>query len=342
MSVRAVKATAVVLATVGLFLLWRAAIRLPVPRLQIGQVNATANFAYARVEGWVTRGPDFYADSGYLSFTVADETGEIRVSSYRNETDKLRAQGLVPMLGDRVSVAGTLRVRESGPALTINAPQQVEILHPEPVEREIGAITPADYLLRVRVRGQVWEVRRPRQGLALVTLRDPSGAIDLVVDQSLEPLMGRFPPLEPDRSVEVVGAVDLYRDKPQLLPASPGDIALLPEPLPIALRTGIGDLTMSDVGHLVEVEGLVSEVDSSSTWTKLTLDDGTGKVTAFLWQDLAPDQALTVGTRVRVVGEVALYRGELEVVPQRATDLTVMTTNGKSAADATPKGGTGQ
>ncbi|HEC36478.1 MAG TPA: hypothetical protein ENI39_08095, partial [Anaerolineae bacterium] len=152
-SIRAVKAAAVVLATVGLAVLWLAATRSPVPRIQIGQASATTNMAYVQVQGWVVRGPDYYSDSGYLSFTVADDTGEIRVSAYRKEVSRLRAQGRIPALGDLVSVAGTLRVHEDGVALTVNVPEHVEVLRPEPVERELGSITADDRLLRVRVRG---------------------------------------------------------------------------------------------------------------------------------------------------------------------------------------------
>jgi DNA/RNA endonuclease YhcR with UshA esterase domain len=326
--VRVVKVAAVGLATVGLFLLWQAATRSAVPRVQIGRAGATMNFAYARVEGWVVRGPDFYADSGYLAFTVADDSGEIRVSAYRGETDAMLARGQVPALGDRVSVAGTLRVREGGVALTINVPDHVEVLRPEAVGREIGSITPSDHLLRVRVQGQVWEVRQPYEGLTLVTLRDPTGAIDVVVDRSLEALTGAFLPPEPGQSLEVVGAVDLYRDTPQIVPTSARDVFLLPELVPVASRSSIGDLGAGDVSRFVAVQGTVTELASSSTWVKFTLDDGTGEVAVFLWQDVAQalpnPEALVVGARLQVVGEVSLYRGELEVVPERAQDLMVM------------------
>jgi len=129
--VRTVKAAAVVLSTVGLVMLWLAATRAPIPLTPIGQVGATMNMAYARVEGQVVRGPTYYADSGYLAFTLADSTGEMRVSAYRNETEALRAQGRVPALGDWVSVAGTLQIRQENPSLTINVPEHMDRLHPE-------------------------------------------------------------------------------------------------------------------------------------------------------------------------------------------------------------------
>ena len=327
-SVRAVKRVAVGLATGGLFLLWWAATRAPLPRVQIGQAGTTMNLAYAQVEGWVVRGPEIYPGSGYLAFTVADETGEVRVAAYRQEAHALQVQGRVPALGDRVSVAGTLRVREEGVALTINVPEHVEVLRPEAVERQIGAITPADRLLRVRVRGQVWALRQPYPGLTLVTLRDPSGAVDVVVDRNLEALTGALLPLQVGQSLEVVGAVDLYRDTPQIVPASVRDVVPLSATVPVALPVSIAALNADHVGRLVAVEGVVTALDSFAAGDKLVLDDGSGEGTVFLWQDLAralPDRrALTVGAQARVVGQVALYRGELEVVPERALDVVVL------------------
>ena len=327
-SIRAVKVAAAVLATVGLVVLWLAAIRAPVPRIQVGQAGATVNMAYARIEGWVVRGPSYYGDSGYLSFVVADETGEIRVSAYRKEADRLRVQGRVPALGDRVSMAGTLRVREEGVTLTINVPEHVEVLRPEAAERRIGSITPADRLLRVRVRGQVWAVRQPYEGLTLITLRDPSGVIDVAVSRELEALTGALIPPEPGWSVEVVGTVDLYRDTVQIVPVSVMDIVPLAEEVEVARAVSIGGLRTGDAGRLVAVEGVVTGVTPFSAGMKFTLDDGTGEVTVLLWEDLAQaleERAmLVVGAEVRVVGEVAVYRGELEVVPERVMDVEVM------------------
>ncbi|OQY21176.1 MAG: hypothetical protein B6I34_07690, partial [Anaerolineaceae bacterium 4572_32.1] len=46
-----------------------------------------------------------------------------------------------------------------------------------------------------------------------------------------------------------------------------------------------------------------------------------------MWQDvyddLAAGQTLQAGTKVSVVGELSEYRGELEIIPRRAADVTV-------------------
>jgi DNA/RNA endonuclease YhcR with UshA esterase domain len=319
-------------------ILWLAATRSEVPRISIAQAGATTNMAYVRVEGWVVRAPTYYPDSGYLAFTLADESGQITVSAYRRETDALRAAGRVPALGDQVSVAGTLRVREDRVGLTINVPQHVEILRPEAVDREIGTINPGDELARVRVRGQVWAVDSPYDDLTLVTLRDTSGEIEVAIDHGLEPLTGAFLPLSQEDSVEVVATVALYRETPQLVPVSPQDIVLLPERVSIAEEVGIGQLRERDVGRWVVLTGVIRRALPLGGGAKFTLADDSGEIAVVIWQDiyqaLAQSTELIPGAQIRIAGEVSLYEGHLEVIPQRAVDVTLLAPAGQDAPAA--------
>jgi DNA/RNA endonuclease YhcR with UshA esterase domain len=326
--VRLVKGAAIALATIGLIVLWFAATRAPIPSVEIGRAGATTNMAYVQVDGYVVRSPTYYEDSGYLSFVVADETGEVRVSAYRQEAEALRSAGRVPALGDHVTVAGTLRIREEDVAMTLNVPDHLEIVRPEATDREIGTLSAQDELARVRVRGQVWAVEQPYEGLTLVTLRDTSGAIDVAVDQNLELLTGALLPLEPGQSVETLAAVSLYRDTPQLVPASVADLVLLAEEVPVAHESAIGALRIADADRMMTVEGTVVEVDPFSAGVKATLEDDSGQIVMLLWQDLYDSlpypQALAPGSRVRVTGAISVYRNELEVIPERTIDVVVL------------------
>ena len=337
--IRTAKAAAILLAALGLAALWFVAVRSPIPTVQAGQVGATMNFAYVRIEGQVVRGPFYYPDSGYLSFTLADDTGEVRVAAYRTTAEALRAEGRVPAFGDHVSVAGTLRVQGESTSLTINVPEHVETFRPEAEPRALGSLTPDDYLRRVRVRGQVWSVRQPSAGLTLITLRDTSGAAEIAVPRSLELLTGELLPLEPGQSVEVVGTVDLYRDTPQIVPASVMDVVLLPEEVPVAEPVQVGMLTDADVGRMVEISGTVTWAGPFSAGFKFGLDDGSGEVTVLLWQDtyegLSDPAALAAGAQVRVTGEVSIYRGKIEVVPSRAMDVEVLTPGSGGTTEST-------
>jgi hypothetical protein len=193
-SLRIVKSTAILLATVGLAILWFAATRAEVPLVQIGQAGATMNMAYVRLQGHCTRAPSYDAKNETLSFWIEDDTGEMRVSAYRAETRQIIEGNRVPAPGDLVEVAGTLRVREDFPSLTVDVPEQLQITRAEPVDRAIGTIGPEDEYLRVRVRGQVHSVQEPYEGLTLITVRDGSGSIPVAVSADLVALNDGPPP----------------------------------------------------------------------------------------------------------------------------------------------------
>ncbi|MEE8389301.1 MAG: OB-fold nucleic acid binding domain-containing protein [Anaerolineae bacterium] len=327
-SIRVVKIIAVLLATVGLAVLWFAATRAKVPSIQIGQVGATMNLAYVRLEGHCTRAPSYDPESETLSFWIEDDTGEIRISAYRAETRHIIEEGRVPALGDLVEVAGTLRIREDFLSLTINVPAQLNITRAEPVDRQIGTIVPEDQYLRVRVRGQVREVYEPYDGLTLIAVRDETGSILIAVGEDLIALSGFFPTLSTGQPVEVVATVSLYGDTPQLVPASVADIVSLSQPVSIAIEKQIGELTTAEVGQLAIARGAVTRIDSFFSGVKFTLDDGSGALVVLLWQSVyetLPDPAaLDVGAEVQVQGEISQYRGELELIPELAEDVQVL------------------
>jgi DNA/RNA endonuclease YhcR with UshA esterase domain len=331
-TLRTVKIVATLLASVGLAVLWFVATRAEVPLVRVAQIGATMNMASVRVAGTCTRAPTYDPQGGYLSFWIDDGTGEVRVSAYRAETERIVAEGRVPAPGDAVEVAGTLRVREDLPALTINLPGQLRVTRAEPVDRQAGEIALADQHRRVRVRGQVREVREPYQGLTLITIRDASGAIPIAVSDDLVALSGISPTLSSiisvGQPVEVVAAVSLYKDTAQLVPATIEDVVPLDRAVPVAAERRIGELGSGDAGTWAMVRGNVTRYDPFSAGVKVTVDDGSGEVVLLLWQsvdDALPDRAaLDVGAQVQAQGELSLYRGTLELIPELAADVQVV------------------
>ncbi len=342
-SIRVVKITAIVLATVGLAALWFAATHTEIPLVQIGQAGATMNMAYVRIKGRCTRTPSYDPEGEYLSFSIEDETGEIRISAYRAETQQIIKENRAPALGDWVEVAGTLRVREDFLSLTVNVPEQLNVTRAEPVERAIGSITPTDLYLRVRVRGEVESSYEPYDGLTLITVRDESGTIPVAVSEDMVALSGSPLPLLPKgQPVEVVAAVSFYGNTPQLVPASIANIAPLDQPVLVAAEKQIGKLGGEDVGRLVAVRGAVTQIEPFSAGVKFTLDDSTGDIIVLLWQDiydeLDADARPEVGAEMQVEGEVAEYQGQLEVIPDLPANVWVIAPPAEAAPPTeTPK-----
>jgi DNA/RNA endonuclease YhcR with UshA esterase domain len=86
----------------------------------------------------------------------------------------------------------------------------------------------------------------------------------------------------------------------------------------------IGEITGSFVGKEVNVTGTVSDVyKHSNGHLFFTLDDGSGSVKIVLWENIVSEierrgwdiSRIDDGIVVNVVGEVQMYKGELEVIP---------------------------
>jgi len=315
------------LAGVGLLALWLAAVHAAPPVIKVGQIGATMNLAYVQLQGRCVRSPSYDAARESLSFWLEDGTGELRVSAYRAEVRQMVTESRVPALGDWVEVAGTLRVQEDFTALTINAPEQLRLTRPVPVERTIGSIGPEDQFLRVRVRGQIRRVHEPYPGLTLITVRDESGAIPVAVSSDLVALSSPLPALEIGQSVLVTATVSLYRETPQLVPASTTEIVPLDRPIPVAVDRPTGRLGAADIGRMVTMQGRITGVSAFSAGVKVSLDDGSGPATVLLWQSLHDALPMTVqpGAEIRVQGEVSSYYGRFEVIPELPEDVLVLT-----------------
>ncbi|MFZ5917012.1 MAG: OB-fold nucleic acid binding domain-containing protein [Chloroflexota bacterium] len=325
LALRAIQIVAVTVTVAGLLLLWLLARHTQPPTIPIGQVGATMNLAYVRLQGQVTRGPSFDPETRSLGFWLADESGEIYVAAYRQQVDELLTSGQVPALGDGVSVAGTLRLRQDFVSLTINAADQLHVTSPSPIDRTVAEIDPYSALERVRLRGQVRQVREPYQGLTLIGLRDASGAIEIAVPQETLLLSGDLPPLSPGQAVAVEGAVTFYQETAQLTLTDAADLTPLPETADVAPVRSISALGPEDAGGWIGLEGFILDVAPFSAGVKLTLDDGSGEITVLLWQDLYDSLVATTpletGAAVRVCGELAEYRGELELIPELPVDV---------------------
>jgi hypothetical protein len=123
------------------------------PTVEIGSLAGTMNWAYVRVERLVIRQPSYDPEAQTLTFWVWDGTGELMVSAYRSETEALMAAGLVPFMGDNVTVEGTLRIKEDFEYLILNVPEHTVIQPGEPVVMPIAEVGGTPPYQTVLVKG---------------------------------------------------------------------------------------------------------------------------------------------------------------------------------------------
>jgi DNA/RNA endonuclease YhcR with UshA esterase domain len=261
---------------------------------------------------------------------------------------------LVPVVGDRVALEGTLRVRDEFPYLLLNDPQGIQVRPSPPLAVSVAGAAAQPLYQKVAVRGVVRDVRVPYDGLRILTVRDATGEIPVALYADAMSLYGvgpepagsretgQVPDPEVGQSVQVVAGVDRYKGEPQLSVGRLDDLVVLDEALPLALLKHIGELSGHDVGSLVAIEGVIADATAFSAGKKCTIDDGTGTAVLLLWRDLEEDladrQELMPGARVRVQGEVAEYRGGLEVVPQLPADVVLLAAADQNAGGPLPEG----
>ncbi len=316
-----------ILAVVGVSVLIWAAGGTATPLAKIGDIGATMNYAYVRLNGTVTRGPLYDPDAQSMRFYVADDTGEIQASAFRDVTQALVAAQKIPAVGDKVTMEGTLRVRDDFASFNLAAADKLQIAPPAAAAIKIADIGYDDEYQYVIVRGDVREARQPFQGLTLITLGDASGEVDVALSGDTEKLYGALPSFQVGDSVQVQGVVTYFRDTPQIVLRHPRDFQKLDADNTAATTIRIGEIDAARVNQRVRIQGAVTRVTKFSQGARVTVADASGALTLVLWQDLLDQipnaSELQNGAQLEALGKVAQYRGELELVPQRASDVKI-------------------
>ncbi len=319
---------AIVVAVAGVALLLFFATRLPVPAVKVSDITSTSNYAYVQINGVVSRGSNYNPDAQSITFWVRDDSGEIMVSAFRDQTQGLIQADRVPAPGDTIALQGTLRVRDDTPSLTIDSADSIKLTRAtaQAADHPIGSITPADDLHGVIVNGLIRQIKEPYPGLKLITLRDATGAIDLALPTEFEAVFGATPPITIGQSVKVIGTVTKFEDTPQITVRRGADITPLQEGVALAQFVPLHSITEADTGKWLRTQGEIAMVSPGEKNTKLTLTDQDQRLIVLIWPDVwaaLPQADLQPGAQLNVQGEVSVFRGDLEIVPELMSDLEV-------------------
>ncbi|MCL5275805.1 MAG: hypothetical protein M1434_13845 [Chloroflexi bacterium] len=312
-----------VLAIAGVIALVLASRAIARPLTAISAISPAMNFAYVRVAGAVIDYPSLSLADGYMSFEVQDASGLIRVTAYRAVLDKLVAIGRIPMPGSRVTVEGTLRVREDEPSLTLNAAEALA-LDAAPVQvialSALGAMRPGD---RAATIAQVRRVRDAGSGLRIISLRAGSAEADLLIPLNLRNIFGESPAVSVGDWISVTGAVAEYRGKRELLANSAQEIVAAP-PMEYDLRP-LAAINKNMTGQWVAVRGIVNKLRPMKTGILLDLKDNAGgAITVAMfdaWFNVPFSRTLRVGDGIVAQGTLVDYYGQLELQPEQSVDL---------------------
>jgi len=205
-------------------------------------------------------------------------------------------------------------------------PQETPTATVEPIP--ISAITAEHIGESVTVEGTVVGTASFSGGFKF-TLEDSTGHIVLLTWHNVYADCWDAPEINLGATVRATGEVDQFDGELQIQPDFGGDVKVVAGASAQAAPREIGSLSGADEGQRVMIEGEIIRLEGLNSAVKVFVSDDTGETLVFIWHTvldhIADNTKLgTPGSRVRVVGTVELYRGNLEIVPTLPNDVVVL------------------
>lgn len=348
MSLVAVRWAAVLLATLGLFLLYLMAKHREVPVVMIGNIQPTMNFGQIRIVGQVETDARPFRSGAGASFNVSDGTGRLIVFATKKQMDEMNARNLLPQAGDAINLVGSLNISDEGASLRLLSLNDFQLIRAPAASVQIAGINDTLAGQSVTVAGQITDVIVPPAGTKrpyVLKLKDDSGEVSLKLwpsdydkIQGKEALNGAF--------VRARIAVGSYEGKLDLKLSSGADLEVLDGPpgaiphktpaqkaaatyhkeqaaaprdfsrgrLTQAELLPLGAITAAHDGQTVRVRGRVASVRAPEAGTKqpfsLILQEGDASLRVTYWSNI--NEVIAVkpaeGAEFEIEGEIEVYK----------------------------------
>jgi hypothetical protein len=179
---------------------------------------------------------------------------------------------------------------------------------------------------RVAVVGQVTAVASFSRGYRF-TLSDGGGRVTLLMWDNVYDDCWDAPQINLGATVWALGEVGYFDGDLQIVPNFGGHVKVNAAPSAPPPAVEIGALG-ERVGQRVTVAGQIDRVAGNDNGQTLFLQDGSGEIAVFIWQNTferIPNRGgLTAGARVRVVGPVSVFRNNLQIIPTLPYDVVLL------------------
>ena len=335
LSIKAAVVLCVVLLGIGSgYFLWHTSTITPQP-ISIASIDSWMNYASVWIEGTVISGPQ--VDDRSISFEVQDASGEsIEVDVYV-DPQSLKAQGKIPMVGDRVKLFGMLRVHLDGSVEIrvssldkdrFTGEDKFQVTSAQAVSTTIRDLTYDWYgsqslkYRRVTLEGRITGMR-PLYSAKIYALEDnENNTVDMFVHNGLVYAEDRQLDLNLLQTIRVTAGASEYSYKPQLALASYDDIEVIENAIPT--HVGIENINENMRGQFVKTGGriifveMVGESNSLEVEKRYLWLDNKDNPMVWMWESvykLLSDNTrklLKRGSTAELTGRVS-RSGELEI-----------------------------
>jgi DNA/RNA endonuclease YhcR with UshA esterase domain len=119
--------------------------------------------------------------------------------------------------------------------------------------------------------------------------------------------------------------IEEYQGDLEIIPLRGAEVLVIApgERLPIEERA-VRDVTPADEGRIFAVAGTVVRIEGRG-WLRIWIQDGTGELLIFVPErevEYLP-AGIGAGVGLRVIGEVDIYQGQLEIIPLTGSDVEI-------------------
>lgn len=191
---------------------------------------------------------------------------------------------------------------------------------PAPAIGQLDAVSDGT---EVTITGNVVSVASFSQGFKF-TVADDTGRITLLLWHNVYDDCWACAGLNIGASVVAVGEIGRFENERQVVPNWGGGVNVTKQAGAWAQPQPVNNLS-NVIGQRAMVEGTISDTFSNEKFTKLQVNDGTGTVEIFVWNNVwarvAIRDQLAIGAHVRAVGIVGEFSGTVQVQPVLPVDI---------------------
>ena len=233
-SLRVLRLAAMLLATVGLALLWLMCIHREIPLIKISDIQPTMNFALVRVAGQAAGDARTFREAGKirsLRFTLNDGTGDLPVNAYGKAAEQMALYDRIPHAGDPVEVTGSLTVSaDENVSLRIQSSEALKLQRAAKVMPPLADVKNVTEGAQALVTGAVTRVIAPRSGSRapyVITVRDATEERQLVIFSSVFEKIAAHEKLVPGAAIRAKVTAETYKGQKQLKLGRAADMEIL-------------------------------------------------------------------------------------------------------------------
>ncbi len=187
----------------------------------------------------------------------------------------------------------------------------------------IGALASLPEGQEVTITGNVVNASSFSAGFKF-TVADSTGRISMVMFSNTYDDCWDKNVLNVGATVVVTGEIGRFENELQIVPQWGGGVDVITPAYAYAPPQTVANLP-SVIGQRAMIEGEIVAVDITETFTKIDVNDGTGVVEVFLWNNIwvrVPDKdSLAAGQRIKAVGIVGEFRGTIQLAPPLPYDI---------------------